>query len=440
VSDYRRVKGTRDLLPPETAVWAAVEETARRTFALYGYQEVRTPLLEHTELFVRTVGESTDIVGKEMYTFPDRKGRSLTLRPESTAAVARAFLEAGMQAGPLPARLFYIGPQFRYERPQKGRYRQFHQIGAELLGDASPWADAELLLMLERFLHALGFRELEVLVNTVGDAESRARYAEALRAFLAPRRDRLGPDSQRRLEVNPLRILDTKDPAERELLSGAPALADHLTDAAREHFAVVRGALERFAVRHRVSERLVRGLDYYTDTVFEIVSRDLGAQDALVGGGRYDELVADLGGPRVPGIGFAIGEDRLIEVLPASFRDRVTAAPPVLVAAVGKGQERGALELAEELRALGVACELDAGGRSLKAVLKRAGRLGVRWVALVGEAEQASGTATLKDLSAGEQRQVARADLPSLLQTTATGLAPATVESGAGGPGERAET
>ena len=433
----RSVKGTRDLLPPETAVWAAVEAVARDVFDRYGYAEIRTPVLEETELFVRGVGEATDIVGKEMYTFPDRKGRSLTLRPESTAAVARAFVENGLQAGPLPARLYYIGPQFRYERPQKGRYRQFHQIGAELLGDPSPWADAELLLMLERFLHALGFRELEVLVNTVGDAESRARYQEALLAFLLPHRDRLGPDSQRRLELNPLRILDTKDPAERELLTAAPALADYLTEAAREHFAVVRGALERFGVRHRVSDRLVRGLDYYTDTVFEIVSRDLGAQDALVGGGRYDELVADLGGPRIPGIGFAIGEDRLIEVLPASFRERFATAPAVFVAAVGAGQERAALELAEELRALAVPCELEAGGRSLKAVLKRADRLGARWVVLVGEVEAASGTATLKDLRAGEQREVPRADLAGLLQTSVTGL-PLAPEASA--ESERGET
>jgi histidyl-tRNA synthetase len=413
MSDYRRVKGTRDLLPPETAVWAAVEATARDTFALYGYQEVRTPVVEHTELFVRSVGESTDIVGKEMYTFPDRKGRSLTLRPENTAPVARAFVEGGMHAGPLPARLFYIGPQFRYERPQKGRYRQFHQIGAELLGEASPWADVELLLMLDRFLRALGFTELEVLLNTVGDAESRARYADALRAHLAPHRERLSEDSRRRLETNPLRILDSKDPADRELLAGAPALADHLTPAAQAHFATVRDALQRFAVRFRVSDRLVRGLDYYTDTVFEIVSRDLGAQDALVGGGRYDELVAALGGPRVPGIGFAIGEDRLIEVLPASFRERALPPPPVLVAAVGE-EQAAALAVAEELRAAGVACELEAGGRSLKSVFKRADRLGAQRVVIVGKDEAARGEVTVKELASGTQRQLPLARLAEL--------------------------
>ena len=417
MTDYRRVKGTRDLLPPETAVWAAVESTARRVFALYGYQEVRTPLLEHTELFVRTVGESTDIVGKEMYTFPDRKGRSLTLRPENTAPVARAFLEGGLQAGPLPVKLFYIGPQFRYERPQKGRYRQFHQIGAELIGDASPHADAELLLMLDRFLRALGFSELEVLLNTVGDAASRRAYAEALRAYLQPHAEALGADSKRRLETNPLRILDSKDRQERELLAGAPALADHLTDAARAHFAAVREALDRFGVHYKVSDRLVRGLDYYTDTVFEIVSRDLGAQDALVGGGRYDELVADLGGPRVAGIGFAIGEDRLIEVLPASFRDRAVAASPVLVVPIGGVLTVEALAVGEELRAAGVGVEVEAAGRALRKALERAGRLGARWVVLLGEDEARRGAVTIKDLQGGEQHEVARAALPAWLAT-----------------------
>ena len=421
MTDYRRVKGTRDLLPPETAVWAAVEETARRVFGLYGYAEVRTPLLEHTELFVRSVGESTDIVGKEMYTFPDRKGRSLTLRPESTASVARAFVENGLHAGPLPARLYYVGPQFRYERPQKGRYRQFHQIGAELIGDPSPWADAELLLMLDRFLRALGFADLEVLVNTVGDAPSRAAYRDALLAFLAPHREGLSEDSRRRLELNPLRILDSKDPGDRELLAGAPALADFLGAEAREHFATVRAVLDRFGVRYRVSDRLVRGLDYYTHTVFEIVSRGLGAQDALVGGGRYDELVSDLGGPRMPGIGFAIGEDRLVDVLPAAFRERAAPAPPLLVAAVSADQAGAALAAAEELRAAGVACELEPGVRSLKAVMKRADRVGAERLVLLGEDEAASGVVTVKDLRSGEQRKATLGELARELAGAASG-------------------
>ena len=425
MTEYRRVKGTRDLLPPETAIWAAVEETARGVFGLYGFQEVRTPLLEHTELFVRTVGESTDIVGKEMYTFPDRKGRSLTLRPENTAPVARAFLEAGLQDGPLPAKLFYIGPQFRYERPQKGRYRQFHQIGAERIGEASPYADAELLFMLDRFLRALGFTELEVLLNTVGDAESRRAYAEALRGYLGPQAERLSAEGRRRLEVNPLRLLDSKDAGDRELLGGAPALADYLTDSAREHFAAVREVLDRFGLRYRVSDRLVRGLDYYTDTVFEIVSRDLGAQDALVGGGRYDELVADLGGPRVPGIGFAIGEDRLVEVLPARFRELARPQAEVMVVGVGGIAPGDVLGLGEELRGAGVAVEAEVSRRALRKSLERATRLGCRWVVMMGEDEASREAVTIKDLKSGEQHEVARGALAVYLATRVGAADPA---------------
>jgi histidyl-tRNA synthetase len=306
----RGVKGTRDLLPAETGVWAAVEATARRVFASYGYGEIRTPLLEDTELFVRGVGETTDIVGKEMYTFDDKKGRSLTLRPESTAPVVRSFIQHGLESRPLPQRLFYIGAHFRYERPQKGRYRQFHQIGAELIGDPGPWGDAELLAMLVRFLHELGYRELVVLLNTVGDDESRSTYREALRAFLAPHRERLGADSRRRMDTNPLRILDTKVPAERELLADAPQLADSLNESSREHFDGLQRALDRLDLAYRLEPRLVRGLDYYSHAVFEIVSDVLGAQDAIVGGGRYDGLMRQLGGPDLPATGFAIGVSR----------------------------------------------------------------------------------------------------------------------------------
>jgi histidyl-tRNA synthetase len=403
------VKGTRDLLPPDTAVWAAVETTARRVFAAYGYGEIRTPVFEETELFVRGVGESTDIVGKEMYTFPDKKGRSLTLRPESTAAVARAYVEHSLQQQPSPLKLFYIGPQFRYERPQKGRYRQFHQIGAELLGDPGPYSDAEVLLMLVRFLKELGFPGLTVLLNTVGDEASRTAYREALKAFLEPHRDRLGEDSQRRLGTNPLRILDTKIPEEREILQGAPELVDFLSPASREHFQAVLAVLERFGVPHRVESRLVRGLDYYTGTVFEIVAAGLGAQDAVVGGGRYDGLIADLGGPEVPGIGFAIGEDRLIDVLPESFRQSVLPKAPVLVATLGDVAFAEALAVAEELRAAGVPVVTELSARSAKSVLKRADRLQARQVVLLGDDEMAAGEVTIKDLASGEQRRVPRA-------------------------------
>jgi histidyl-tRNA synthetase len=405
------VKGTRDLLPPDTAVWAAVEATARRVFGAYGYGEIRTPILEETELFVRGVGESTDIVGKEMYTFPDKKGRSLTLRPENTAAVARAYVEHSMQQLPVPLKLFYIGPQFRYERPQQGRYRQFYQIGAELLGDPGPQSDAEVILLLVRFLSELGFPGLNVLINTVGDEASRSAYREALRAFLAPKAEHLGEDSRRRLETNPLRILDTKIPAERELLNGAPELVDFLSPESREHFETVLALLRRFGVPHRVDSRLVRGLDYYTRTVFEIVASGLGAQDAVVGGGRYDRLISDLGGPEVPGIGFAIGEDRLIDILPEAFRQNVLPRPPVFVAALGGVDFAEALAVAEELRAAGVPAIAELASRSAKAALKRADRLGARLVILIGDDEQAAGEVTLKNLASGEQRRAPRSEV-----------------------------
>ncbi|MCZ6506500.1 MAG: histidine--tRNA ligase [Acidobacteria bacterium] len=399
----RSVKGMRDLLPPETAIWAAVEDVARRIFASYGYGEVRTPILEDTELFVRGVGEATDIVGKEMYTFTDRKGRSLTLRPESTAPVARAFVQHGLADQGLPVKLYYVGPQFRYERPQRGRYRQFNQIGAELIGDPGPASDAELLLMLVRFLEALDYTGLTVLLNTVGDDESRARYREALVAFLEPHREVLGEDSRRRLETNPLRILDTKSPAERELLADAPRLEGHLTAQSRTHFEAVGQALEVCGVRFRVEPRLVRGLDYYSRTVFEIVAEGLGAQDAIVGGGRYDGLIGDLGGADVPAIGFAIGEDRLLAALPESFRRAHAPVAPVHLVAAGDVEPSQLLELAERLRAGGLDLVTELGGRSVKAALKRADKSGSRWVLLAGEDELAAGELSLRDLDAGEQ-------------------------------------
>jgi histidyl-tRNA synthetase len=412
----RSVKGMRDLLPPETAVWAAVEATARRVFAGYGYGEIRTPIVEETQLFVRGVGEATDIVGKEMYSFLDKGGKSLTLRPENTAPVARAYVEHRLQERPSPLKLFYIGPQFRREQPQHLRYRQFSQIGAELLGDPGPLSDAELIVMLIAFLRELEFPELTVLLNTVGDEDSRGRYREALRAHLLPHREALGEASQRRLDTNPLRILDTKSPAEQALLANAPALADFLSEESRDHFAAVRAALERFALPYRVEPRLVRGLDYYPRTVFEIVAGGGGAQDAVVGGGRYDGLVAAVGGPAVPGIGFAIGEDRLIHLLPASFRERAAGPPAVYVVAVGAVPAVEALALAEELRRQGVAALAELSTGSLKAALRRADRLGARRVALLGEEEIASGELTVRDLAAGTQSRLPRATAISQLK------------------------
>ena len=410
---FQAPKGTRDLLPPEAAVWARVEETARRVFALYGYREIRTPIFEDTELFARGVGESTDIVGKEMYTFTDKGGRSLTLRPESTAPVCRAYVEHGLQTLPQPVRLFYIGPQFRYERPQKGRFRQFHQIGAELLGGRGHDSDFEILLMLVRFLSELGFRGLKVLLNTVGDAESRMAYREALRAYLLPWKEKLSEDSRRRLGTNPLRILDTKSPEEQELLRNAPALESSLTAAAAEHFRRVLASLKASRLSYRVEPSLVRGLDYYTNTVFEIVSEGLGAQNAICGGGAYEGLVEELGGPPTYGVGFAIGEDRLLEVLPADSPARRTAAGPVLVSIVGKafsegGAGAGVVGLLEELREAGIPCQ-EAAGRGSR-LFDLAESLGSPAIVFLGEDELAAGTLSIRTLATREQTTLPRSE------------------------------
>jgi histidyl-tRNA synthetase len=420
----RSVKGMRDLLPPETEVWARVESTARAVFARYGFAEIRTPIVEETELFVRGVGEATDIVGKEMYTFADKNGKSLTLRPENTAPVARAFAEHGLREWPQPVRLFYVGPQFRYERPQRGRYRQFHQIGAELIGDAGPWSDAEIILLLMSFLGELGFRDLKALVNTVGDVESRATYRERLRAHLLPRAAELGEDSRRRLETNPLRILDTKSPDEIALLASAPRLEECLSEASALHFRDVLATLEGCGVAVEVSDRLVRGLDYYTHTVFEIVSPGqsvsgttphpgqalpgLGAQNAIVGGGRYDQLIEELGGPPTPAIGFAIGLDRLIEILPAATRERRASEPVFYAVAVGEVAPLEVLRLAEEMRAQGWTVMPELQSSSMRTALRRADKLGVDYVALLGADELARGEVTIKDFRSGDQTALPR--------------------------------
>jgi histidyl-tRNA synthetase len=403
----------RDLLPPETALWARVEAVARAVFARYGFAEIRTPVVEETELFVRGVGESTDIVGKEMYTFADKNGKSLTLRPENTAPVARAFAEHGLREWPQPVRLFYVGPQFRYERPQRGRYRQFHQIGAELIGDPGPWSDAEIVLLLMSFLGELGFRDLVAMINTVGDPESRAAYRERLREYLLPHAGELSEDSRRRLDTNPLRILDTKSPREIELLAGAPRLEASLSESSASHFRAVLSTLEACGVRVELSDRLVRGLDYYTHTVFEIVSPSLGAQNAIVGGGRYDGLIEQLGGPATPAIGFAIGLDRLIEILPAAAREEVATQPVFYAVAVGDVPPLEVLRLAEEMRAGGLRVTPELQSSSMKSALRRADKLGVDYVALLGADELAKGEVTIKDFRSGEQAALARG--PGLL-------------------------
>jgi histidyl-tRNA synthetase len=409
----QRPRGTRDVLPPESRLWHTLETIARDVFAAFGAEEIRTPLFEATELFVRSVGETTDIVHKEMYTFADRKGRSLTLRPENTAGVARAWIENGLGDRPHPLRLYYVGPMFRYERMQRGRYRQFAQIGLEILGAASPLADAEVIAALHEFFLRLGFDDLVIHLNNLGDPDDRPRYVAVIRERLTPCRAELCSDCQRRLDENPLRILDCKVPRCQELAAGVPGMDEVASEGSRAHVAAVEKQLAALEIPFARHPRLVRGLDYYLRTVFEVVSPRLGVGTVLCGGGRYDRLISDLGGPQLPGTGFAIGEDRLIEVLPASFRDRVLAEPRLYLIPLGTAAEQRALVMARQWIRDGVNLEIEVGGRSLRAALKRADKDGFRAVAIIGEDELAAGTVTVRDLVRGSQEAVAAATVPN---------------------------
>jgi len=412
----QKVRGTRDILPPESRLWVEVEAVAQRVFGGFGYQEIRLPLLEPTELFVRSVGEATDIVGKEMYTFADRKGRSLTLRPEGTASVARAFIENGLAQRPSPLRLSYLGPMFRYEKMQRGRYRQFAQIGIELLGAATPEADVEVVLALHTFLAELGFDDLVTVLNNLGDPEDRPRFIEQLLGELGPHRDELCADCRRRWEVNPLRILDCKVPRCRELVAGTTPVAEVVSEDARRHVDAVEAMLRELGVEVRRAPRLVRGLDYYLRTVFEVVSPELGEDTVICGGGRYDRLISDLGGPQVAGVGFAIGEDRLIEVLPEAFREQVMGRRPVAVLPLGGGAAAPALAIVRALAVRGIAAQAEVTGRSLKASLKWAAKLGARTVVIVGGDELAAGVVVVRDLDQGEQQAVPIAEVADRVQ------------------------
>ena len=425
----KAVRGTRDLLPPETELWNRVEATARAVFARYGFGEIRTPVFEATELFARGVGEETDIVSKEMYTWEDRgradsdKGQSLTLRPENTAGVVRAYIEHKLGDTGMLQKLFYIGPQFRRERPQRGRYRQFWQIGAEVLGPAwsgseSALRDAEVLEMLSALLNELGLNGWRLALNSVGSATDRQRYSVALREALAPVKHLMCEDNQRRAETNPLRVLDSKDPGDQEIINGLPKITDYLDEASREHFAQVKAALDACGVAYVIEPRLVRGLDYYTRTTFEFTVPDgsgLGTQNALLGGGRYDGLSEMLGGPKAPGIGFAIGEDRLILTLQAQAAEAEAKKMDAFIAPMGVGQNGAALTLASELRRAGLSIEVGDGSFRLKKSFEAADKL-ARKMVIVGEDEVSSGILTVKDFAAGEQTKVPRAELAAALR------------------------
>ena len=427
----KAVRGTRDLLPPETALWNRIEATARDVFARYNFGEIRTPVFEDTALFARGVGEETDIVSKEMYTWEDRaraqseKTQTLTLRPENTAGVVRAYIEHGLGESGQLQKLYYIGPQFRRERPQKGRYRQFSQIGAEVIGppsagSESPLRDAEILEMLATLLDELGISGWTLELNSVGSSADRARYNDALRAALVPVVSQMCADCQRRAVTNPLRVLDCKVPADQPIIETLPVIADSLDEASRTHFAAVMAALDAAGVPYTRNHLLVRGLDYYTRTTFEFTHGGLGAQNALLGGGRYDGLSEMLGGPRAPGIGFAMGEDRLVLTLLASLDQNAAALKAeAYIAPLGEGLNAAALVLARELRHQGLWIELGDGGFRLKKSFEAADKT-ARHIIILGEDELKSGILTVKNFSTGIQTTVPRTELAVFLSTPAS--------------------
>lgn len=408
--NVRAVKGMNDVLPGEIARWHVVEARFREAMERLGYREVRTPYVEPTPLFVRTIGEATDVVEKEMYSF-EHHDEKLTLRPEGTAGAARAYVEHNVHNGEPVTRWYYLGPMFRAERPQRGRYRQFSQVGAEVFGDPGPGCDAEMIDALVGFLRDIGIAQPDVFVNSIGSGDTRARYKEALVAFLEPKKASLTGDSQRRLATNPLRILDSKAPNDQAACEGAPTILDFLSDADRAHWDRLRRHLDALGTPYQVDTKLVRGLDYYTRTLFEIKGAydKLGAGSTLVGGGRYDAMVKELGGPDVPAIGFAAGLERL---LIASEVSVPAAVVDVLVAPVGDVALDAALVLGRDVRREGVRCEVDGRKASMKALLRRANALGARVALIIGDREVNEGIVEVKDLAAQVQEKVPRADVP----------------------------
>ncbi len=415
----KAVRGTRDLLPPDTDLWNLVESRGREVFRRFNFREIRTPVFEATELFSRSVGEETDIVSKEMFTWEDRgraaseKNQSLSLRPENTAGVVRAYIEHGLDRSGMLQKLYYIGPQFRRERPQKGRYRQFYQIGAEIIGPPSagselPTRDAEVLAMLAALLDHVGLTGWTLYLNSVGCAKDRPLYDQALRDALVNVKHEMCADCQRRTEANPLRVLDCKGPEDQPIIEKLPRISQYLDDDCQQHFAEVKAQLDALGIVYQINERMVRGLDYYTKTTFEFTHGELGAQSAVLGGGRYDGLSESLGGPKAPGIGFAIGEDRLVLALQAHPTSQAAHVPLLaFVIPLGAEMNRHALKLAHELRAAGVTTDIGDGSFRLKKGFETAEKLGAKFAVLVGENEVKSGSFAVKDLKSGEQVSVA---------------------------------
>lgn len=424
----KAVRGTRDILPPDTAVWQHVEQAARDIFHRYDFHEIRTPVFEDTQLFARGVGEETDIVSKEMFTWEDRpraqseKAQSLTLRPENTAGVVRAYIEHKLGETGKLQKLYYIGPQFRRERPQKGRFRQFYQIGAEVLGppsagSESPARDAEIITMLAQLLREVGIKQWDLQLNSVGCADDRVRYNQALREALAGVKERMCADCRRRAETNPLRVLDCKVPEDQPIIEALPRISEYLDEPCREHFNEVKKILNHIGIRYHVNERMVRGLDYYTRTTFEFTHGGLGAQSALLGGGRYDGLSEALGGPKAPGIGFALGLDRFVLALQAEETVGVPNQDPVVyVAPLGQGMNAEASVVARDLRKQQIAVELGDETFRPKKSFEAAERSGAKYILFVGENEAASGQFAIKNLSSGEQVTAAREEIAGKLR------------------------
>lgn len=407
----KAIRGTQDVLPADSYKWQHIEQTALAIARDYGFREMRAPVFEHTELFQRSVGETTDVVQKEMYTFDDKGGRSITLRPEGTAGMARVLLEHGLQNEPLPVKVSYITSCYRYEKPQAGRLREFHQFGVECFGAAAPQADAEVIALARTVLNELGVTGVSLHLNSIGCPECRAKYHAALKAYFETRKDELCETCRGRLDRNPMRILDCKSSVCSAIAKNAPVMLDYLCDDCRAHFDGVKGCLEAAGIDYSIDTRIVRGLDYYTRTVFEFVSDALGSQSTVCGGGRYDGLIDELGGPHLPSLGFGMGLERLMLIMEA--KNAKFPAPPrceLYLASMGERAARRCFAIATQLRDGGVSVECDTVGRSLKAQMKYADKIGARYVIVVGDNELESGLARLKDMESGESSEIALDD------------------------------
>ncbi len=401
------IKGVKDILPEDMPTWQHLEFTARKLFEDYGFSEIRVPVFEYTELFARSIGTSTDIVEKEMYTFEDRDGRKITLRPEGTAGVVRAFVEHKLYADSQLVKLYYLGPMFRHERPQKGRYRQFYQIGVEALGMDHPHVDIEILSMLHTLYSRLGIAGLRLQINSLGDSACRGAYRDALKKYLTSKLPTLCTDCQRRYETNPLRVLDCKVDADK--FSDSPVMLDHLCGPCKQHFETVEGGLKKLGSSFEVNPRLVRGLDYYTRTTFELVMSHAGAQNTVAAGGRYDGLVQEIGGPATPGIGFALGVERTISLMDTD--NLQVPRPSLFIAALGSDAVASVLPLIHALKSSGIRVETDYTGSSLKSQMKKSDKSGAAYTLIIGEQELKSGKAALRNMLTKEQNELALSNL-----------------------------